>query len=67
MIKFVKVKNVYLDSPDNRLSPKELYLYCYLRYKLQGRDTDSFSINQYLDFVKENPNCILIERGKQYE
>lgn len=21
----------------------------------------------YLDFVKENPNCILIERGKQYE
>lgn len=53
MIKFVKVKNVYLDSSDNRLSPKELYLYCYLRYKLQGRESDSFSINQYLEFVKE--------------
>lgn len=21
----------------------------------------------YLDFIEENPNCILIERGKQYE
>lgn len=21
----------------------------------------------FVDFVKENPNCILIERGKQYE
>lgn len=53
MIKFVKVKNIYLDSQNNRLSPKELYLYCFLKYKLQGRDVDSFSINQYLDFVKE--------------
>ena len=62
--KFIKVMNEHLDG-DNFLTPKEIYVLSYLKYQMKGKDSLTFSMKMFTEFVKDNNTTIKYSKEKE--